>query len=178
MNPPRRPSGQSRSNSTAHALEDADPFASPAPNKTISLMVRAVGYLSRREHSTAELARKLAVHAQSPEEVDHVLTTLSAKGMLSDARYAQSLTHRRGAKFGAARVTQELKAQGVDGAALEAARAALKESEFARCQQVWQRKFGHVAATREETAKQARFLAQRGFATAVVMRVVKGVEEE
>jgi regulatory protein len=142
-----------------------------------SLMARAVAYLSRREHSSAELARKLATFAQSEEEVAGVIAKLTERGMLSDARYAASVTHRRGAKFGAARVAQELKAQGVRGAALEEATAQLKDSELARCQAVWQRKFGQPATSREETAKQARFLTQRGFATGVVMKVVKGVQE-
>jgi regulatory protein len=173
--PHRRPSTHS-SDPAFDALDDHGPFA-PKPQKTISLMARAVGYLSRREHSQAELARKLAAYAASQAEVAAVITQLSAKGMLSDARYAQSLVHRRGAKFGTARVVQELKAQGVQGAALEQAQATLKESDLARCKQVWQRKFGSVATSREEAAKQARFLAQRGFAMPVIMRVVKGVDD-
>jgi regulatory protein len=162
------------------AFDGADPFdpAKPqVPKKTISLMARAIGYLSRREHSTAELARKLAPFAQDEQETAAVLEKLAAKGMLSDARYAASVMHRRGAKFGAARVAQELKAQGVEGAALEEAKEQLKDSEFARCKEVWQRKFGEPAASREEAAKQARFLAQRGFAMSVVMKVVKGAQE-
>jgi regulatory protein len=166
------------------AFDDADEPFDPRtdntpgkPTKTISLTARAVGYLSRREHSTAELARKLAAFAQSEEEVAEVIAKLTARGMLSDARYAASVSHRRGAKFGAARVAQELKAQGVTGDALEQARVQLKESEFERCKEVWQRKFGQAAATREEAAKQARFLIQRGFEMGVVMRVVSSRDE-
>ncbi|MFM2398983.1 MAG: recombination regulator RecX, partial [Pseudomonadota bacterium] len=169
---------------SAPALDDVDAPFDPRsdntpgkPAKTVSLMARAVGYLSRREHSTVELTRKLAAFAQSADEVAAVIDKLAAKGMLSDARYAASVMHRRGAKFGAARVAQELKAQGVVGADLESARDKLKDTELARCQEVWRRKFGQAAGSHEEAAKQARFLIQRGFATGVVMKVVKGAED-
>jgi regulatory protein len=185
MNLPRKiasPRGRDGSGPKAFEAADArissnDPFETKSPAKSLSLMARAVGYLSRREHSAAELTRKLSAFAQSEQEVSDVIGKLVAKGMLSDARYAASVAHRRGAKYGAARVAQELKAQGVAGTDLENAREKLKDTEMARCQEVWRRKFGQAAGSREDAAKQARFLIQRGFATGVVMKVVKGAEE-
>jgi len=38
-----------------------------------SLRERALGFLARREHSRTELRRKLAPHAESPEELDALL---------------------------------------------------------------------------------------------------------
>ena len=55
--------------------------------------------------------------------------------------------------------------------------AALRETEFARAQALWQRKFGELAPDARLRAKQARFLAARGFAADVVRRVVGGEEE-
>ncbi|MGL4573580.1 MAG: recombination regulator RecX [Burkholderiaceae bacterium] len=185
MNLPRK-AGRLRGYQPRNAAADSalpdqessgDPFQTKSPTKSLSLMARAVGYLSRREHSAAELTRKLSAFADSEQEVSDVVSKLVAKGMLSDARYAASVVHRRGAKFGAARVAQELKAQGVAGADLEAARDKLKDTELARCQEVWLRKFGQAATSREEAAKQARFLIQRGFATGVVMKVVNSRDE-
>jgi len=44
--------------------------------------------LARREHSRAELARKLAPHAGSAQELQTLLDSLIEKKQLSDARYA------------------------------------------------------------------------------------------
>ena len=54
---------------------------------------------------------------------------------------------------------------------------ALRETEFARAQALWQRKFGERAPDARLRATQARFLAARGFAADVVRRVVGGEEE-
>ena len=53
-----------------------------------SLQERAVALLARREHSRSELARKLAPHAESREELDRLLDELAARKLLSDGRYA------------------------------------------------------------------------------------------
>ena len=55
--------------------------------------------------------------------------------------------------------------------------SALRETEFARAQALWQRKFGEPAPDARGRAKQARFLAARGFASDIVRRVVGGEEE-
>ena len=49
----------------------------------ISLKGRALRYLAAREHSRAELLRKLAPHAQEPGEIERVLDDLQAKGFIS-----------------------------------------------------------------------------------------------
>ena len=79
-----------------------------------SLKMRAVGYLSRREHAREELARKLAAYAEDAAEVDAVLDALEKEGWLSTERFAQSLVHRRASRQGAARIVQELRQHGVD----------------------------------------------------------------
>jgi regulatory protein len=56
----------------------------------------------------------------------------------------------------------------------------LKDSEFARAQGVWQKKFGAPAADANERAKHYRFLLTRGFSAEVVRKVVQqsGAPEE
>jgi regulatory protein len=49
----------------------------------------------------------------------------------------------------------------------------LKDSEFARAQNIWQKKFGSPAADANERAKHYRFLLTRGFSSEVVRKVVK-----
>ena len=79
----------------------------------LSLRARAVQLLARREHSRSELARKLAPHAQSREELETLLDDLVRQGFLSDLRYAESVARSRGARYGSQRVVQELRQKGV-----------------------------------------------------------------
>jgi regulatory protein len=140
--------------------------------------------LARREYSRAELARRLAVRpigsdaAVPPEEIAGVLDQLEQRGMLSDERYAAARTRVRGQRYGAARVKQELKQQGLADDLVEAAVAKLKSTELERARAIWRKRFGAAPTSANERARQMRFLAQRGFATAVIRQVVGGRDDE
>ena len=138
-----------------------------------SLKARALRLLARREYSRAELERKLAAHADEPGELAQAREVVSALGVSNEERVAASLLHRRAPRLGAARVLQEMKAKGLGAAALAEAAAQLRETELERARAVWQKKFGAPAASLAERAKQARFLASRGFSGDVVRRVLQ-----
>ena len=59
------------------------------PDTPEQLRARALRHLVRREHSRAELARKLAPHAVSAVAVEQVLDLLLSKRQQSDQRYAE-----------------------------------------------------------------------------------------
>ena len=99
---------------------------------------------------------------------------VKAKGFISPERVAQSVLYRRSGKLGNARVLHELRSKGLDDATVRAAAEQLKDTEHARAWDVWQRKFGTVAATPQERLKQMRFLASRGFGGDVVNKVLRG----
>jgi len=108
--------------------------------------------------------------------VDQLLDWLAAHQYLSDARFVESRVNARSGKQGALRIKLELSRHGL---ALEPDQAAtLRATEFARAQALWQRKFGAVATEARERAKQARFLASRGFAAEIVRRIVDGQDED
>jgi len=138
-----------------------------------SLKGRALGYLSRREYSRAELARKLAPHVGEDESVEPVLDALEKEGWLSDARFAESLVHRRASRVGVARIVSELKRHAVGDSLVEEVNAQLRETEWTRAQAVWRKKFGALPQTPAERAKQARFLAARGFSSATIVKLLK-----
>ncbi|AXF21619.1 recombination regulator RecX [Burkholderia pyrrocinia] len=138
-----------------------------------SLKGRALGYLSRREYSRTELARKLAPYVGEDESVEPVLDALEKEGWLSDARFAESLVHRRASRVGAARIVSELKRHAVGDTLVEEVNAQLRETEWARAQAVWRKKFGALPQTPAERAKQARFLAARGFSSATIVKLLK-----
>ena len=106
--------------------------------------------------------------------VDQLLDWLVDHKYLSETRFVESRVNARSRKQGALMIKLELSRHGL---ALEPEQAAsLRETEFARAQALWQRKFGEVAPDARRRAKQARFLAARGFAADVVRRVVGGDE--
>jgi len=154
------------------ANRSPDKGASEKSARTISLKARAAGYLSRREHSRAELARKLAPYAESEEALQAVLDALVREGWQSDARYAQALVHRKAARQGAARIVYELRQQGIAEDRIADVRDALRVTELDRARTVWAKRFGQVPETRADYARQARFLGARGFSYDVVRKVL------
>jgi regulatory protein len=143
----------------------------------LSLKGRALRYLSQREHSRAELERKLAKHAEGGDEIARVLDELQARGFIDHQRVAESVVHRRSGKLGAMRIRQELLAKGVEPALVQDAVTSLRVTEMQRAREVWRRRFDAPAIDAAGRAKQARFLASRGFAADVIRRVVGGEDE-
>ena len=127
------------------------------------MKARALRALVRREHSRAELARKLTPHAASAEALDALLDTLVAKGQLSDARYAEERARVLARKFGARRVRQDLRARGVATDLVEHEAEQAAGGELAHARAIVRRRFPAPAATPKERARRTRFLQGRGF---------------
>jgi SOS response regulatory protein OraA/RecX len=144
----------------------------------LSLRGRALGYLSRREHSRTELSRKLTPHLGEDDSLDTLLDALEREGWLSNERFVESVVHRRGARLGTSRIVHELKRNGIDETLIQDAGATLKETELTRAREVWSKKFGEPPTTPAERAKQARFLATRGFTGGTIMKVLKAGDDD
>src|SRR4030095_13151048 len=102
------------------------------------LKARALRHLVRREHSRAELARKLAPHAESSAALDQVLNSLVKKKSQSDLRYAEARTRALSRKYGAAKIRHELKAKGVSDGIVDAVSS---EGELERARAILERKY-------------------------------------
>ncbi len=146
--------------------------------QTLSLTGRALRLLSTREHSRAELERKLAGFEEEPGQLAKVLDTLQAKDFINEGRVVESVVHRRAAKLGASRIKQELQAKGLEPQVVAEAVQALRASEVERAREVWRKKFGAPPADAAERAKQMRFLASRGFGGDTIHKIVSGSDEE
>ncbi len=138
-----------------------------------SLKGRALRLLSQREHSRAELERKLAPHEQEPGELAKALDELQARDFISDERTIESVIHRRAGKLGTARLKQELAAKGLSGEAVDEALAQLKDTELERAREVWRKKFGAPPRDVQERSKQIRFLIARGFSSEAIQVITK-----
>lgn len=126
---------------------------------------RALELLARREHSRAQLTRKLAVQGFSAEIVEPVLDRLEASGLLAATRFADELIRSRAAKGrGPVRIRAELKEHGVGEPDAAAALATDEYDWIAAARAVRRKRFGPGKPKDfKERARQARFLEYRGF---------------
>ena len=142
------------------------------PRPTLSLKARALKYLSMREHSRQELARKLSRHAQEGDDVEALLDALEVSKFLSEERFSESLIHRRAARFGNSRILAELQSHGIETDALDDLKQSLGENEVERARLVWRKKFAGLPSDAAERARQMRFLQQRGFSHRAIRAVL------
>jgi len=144
----------------------------------MSLKARALKYLSAREHSRLELTRKLSRHARDGDDIEALLDALEAAKLLSQARFSESLVHRRAARFGNQRILSELQSHGIDADALDDIKATLAQDEVVRAREVWRKKFNRAPADASERAKQMRFLLQRGFSSSAIQGAMRAIGKD
>lgn len=142
----------------------------------MTLRERALNLLARREHSRAELARKLSPHGE-PDEIAGLLAALEQENLLSNERYAETLANARASRHGSLRLKADLRDKGVPEAIVADVVRTARDNDLASARSVWSKKFGHPPADAVERAKQMRFLAGRGFPLDVVRRVVGGDDD-
>jgi len=146
-------------------MNNPDDTPTPAMVNISVLRMAAMNLLAMREHSRAELHKKLSQRFDNHPGVDDVLNQLAAEGLQSDSRFAEAFTRMRFRQGkGPRRVTQELSERGITGSL---AQTALWEQEldwFDLCLNTRARRFGEQAPTDlKEKARQIRFLQYRGF---------------
>ena len=142
-----------------------------------ALRQKALRLLSRREHSRAELARKLA-GIGTPEEIEILLADLQQRNFSSDARMADAYLRSHSGRFGVARLRQDLRAKGIAADLIESGiEAAELDSEIERARALWQRKFDSTPGDAREWARQARFLQSRGFSVEIIRKLLRETEE-
>jgi regulatory protein len=142
-----------------------------------SLHARALRLLARREHARGELRRKLAGADVDAAELESLLDDLERKGWLSEQRMAEQLVRSAQGRYGSRQVLERLRQKGIDGAPLDAAAQALKAQELDSARAVWRKRFGTLPRSLQEKARQARFLAGRGFSTEVITQVLGAPDE-
>eukprot|EP01042_Synura_sphagnicola_P030584 gene30584-39405_t len=143
------------------------------PRPQLSLKARALKYLTSREHSRLELARKLNPYAQDGDDIVALLDWLETEKFLSQERFSESLVHRRAGRYGNNRIFSELQSHGIAGEALAEVKQELAQGESARACEVLRRKFAAAPEDALARAKCQRFLQQRGFSHRVIQAAVK-----
>jgi len=143
-----------------------------------TLRQRALEYLGKREYSYAELGQKLKTYADEGDDIPALLEDFKARGWISDARFTEQIVHARQAKFGSAKIAHELREKGVADHLIADAIGQVKDNELNNATEIWRKKFKHGPKSREEWAKQARFLQSRGFGFDMIKKVLNATEAE
>ncbi len=140
------------------------------------LLRAAVALLARRDFSRAELRGRLLRAAVAPEaaaQVEQVLDRVQAQGLLNEERFVEGFVRARAGRFGPARLRHELLRRGVDPERIDAALKPQQADEYDRARALWLKRFKLLPADERERARQARFLAARGFSHEVIRRVLQ-----
>lgn len=160
---------------TQDQRSDATPRPSAHSRKT--LLMQGIDYLSRREHSAHELRRKLAHHAKSEEELESTIQRLQRENWQNDERFVHMFTHAKQSRWGTHKVIYALQNHQLDPDLLIEIKDQLRDTEFERALEVYQRKYRTSLAEfddfQREYAKRVRFMMSRGFNAEIVGKVLK-----
>lgn len=121
--------------------------------------------LARREHSCAELKRKLQTKSFPLDLIETVLQQLQKEDLLSDSRFAESYVRFRAMKgFGPLKIQQELKERGVDEGLIRVF-IDMSDSRWTEAAEDARLKRFGLAIPKDAKArsKQIRFLQYRGY---------------
>lgn len=152
--------------------------------KKKALISRAMRLLSQRDHSDAEMRRKLAAHSfvalvqfetieqsgaaaviSSPLVIEHVIAYCYQNNWLDDGRFSTHFIASRVRKgYGSQRIRMELMQRGVEKQVIQAALVACEIDWCEHARQIAQRKFGDPLPLEwTDKVKVQRYLLSRGF---------------
>jgi len=149
--------------------------ASPAEVAADAL---ALGYrhLARREHSIAELRRRLDRAGYPPAAVEEAIETLVGQGGLDDARYARLLVEDRRALdgWGVERIRARLEAAGIDAERIDAALASVDgDTELAAATALARRRHPAPLDTDAERQRVFAMLIRRGYDSEIAYAAIR-----
>lgn len=146
-----------------------DGVASSAPKRRRrpepTPLQRALGLLTRREHSRLELARKLQQRGVERDQADAAIDKLTEAGWQDDTRFAESLLRNRaGSGYGPAYIRAELSMHGLGSDAIAAAMDGFEGDWTENARDLLQRRHPQaLQGDRDAQRKAADFLLRRGF---------------
>lgn len=154
------------------------PFKRPAPtcNET-ALYEYAIGALTRKMRTVAELKRLLRRRCPDEATVSSVIIRLKDHKYLSDSAYAAAYAglRRDNQKFGSRRVITDLKVKGVHSDVIEkaVAEAYVNVNELTQARAFLKRKRLSKPTTNQEAARIFRTLMRAGFGVSASIHILK-----
>jgi len=138
-----------------------------------TLRKAALNYLSRREHSKAELAVKLQQKGASGQDISAVLSWCQAENYLNEERFLLMLVRNRCQQgYGYRYLLQECRQHQLTEAQLSAVIMDQAIDWFALVQQAYNKKFGNKAlGDYQDKLKRMAYLQRRGFTSEQIRAV-------
>lgn len=146
-------------------------FTEPSPEA--ALRARALRLLARREHSRAELRRKLAPHVEEGVDLDVLLDDFTKRGWLSEERFVEQTVRAKSRRFGPMKIAHHLREKGIGEEGIAAALAQARAGEAEALGAAWRARFGRPPEDAAEKARQVRFLQGRGFALESILKLLR-----
>ena len=139
------------------------------------LRTRALRLLARREHSRAELRRKLLPHVEEGVDLEALLDDFTRRGWLSEERFIEQTVRAKSRKFGPLKIAQHLREKGIGEEGIAEALAQAKAGEAGALEAAWRTRFGRPADDAAGRSRQIRFLQGRGFPLESIMKLFRGL---
>jgi regulatory protein len=135
--------------------------------------------LATREHSSAELFRKLGQKGFAQADAQTLIAKLQQENLLSDCRFIECFIRSRQQRgYGPIRIQAELRQHGFDDEQIRLSLDAPAHGWLRLAQQVRQKKFGTVIPQDyQDKARQMRFLEYRGFSHEQIRRIIELADE-
>ena len=140
--------------------QEEDRFSSP-----LEARKKAMDFLARREYGQTELIRKLADKGYDRDVADQAVAQLTADGLQSDQRFADSFVQSRiNQGKGPVRIRLDLTQRGIADSTVEIALEEADQDWYALAREQRVKKFGEALPSDfKQKARQMRFLQYRGF---------------
>lgn len=139
-------------------------------SRELSPTQRALGLLTRREHSRKELSRKLAAKGIAGDDVEAVVARLASAGWQDDVRFAESRVRSRvSGGYGPLHIRAELATHGLDRATIAAALDTFEGDWAENARDLVRRRYGEGVVDDLKLRRQAAdVLMRRGFDAACI----------
>lgn len=164
---------ESSNEESSGGLFDTEPGATKGRRRKrepATPLQRALGLLSRREHSRKELIRKLTSRGLDAAEVEAAVDKLTEAGWQDDKRFAESVVRNRtGGGYGPMHIRAELRIHDLDDDAIAAALDTFEGSWVENARDLVSRRYGDaIHDDLKVRRKAADTLMRRGFSGDVV----------
>lgn len=138
----------------------------------------ALRILTRRDHSCAELVKKLRMRGFEAQEIQDTISTCLSLGYLNDERVAHAYLRQLQKKgYGSNAIKHKLYSKGISKDLIEACIASqcTDENELRACQQALEKKIRYLKGDKSFCRlrpKLQRFLFGRGFSSQTIYRAM------
>ena len=134
------------------------------------LTSRAETYCARAEHCASDLRTKILAWGGTPEQAETIISHLYDYHYLDDARYCRAYTHDKllYQHWGKVKIRAMLQARQLPAAEIQSALQNIDETDYNRILLA-------LLATKKNATREAqiRFLLQRGFEYATILRTLE-----